>query len=371
MKNNSLIQTLGCVVLAGFCLVAQRASALPFIDTMNGYALGKLAGQVNPEANVWASTGTNATGVADITVTNIPLQYPGLECPGTNSFYFGGGSGYTDRVGVHPLTGTNVFVVSSGTIYYSFVLSLSNVLLMTSGGGFVCAFNTLTGPQGTQPTVGGARLYMRLASDNTGYNVGIGKNPATLSAVTWATNEFQPGDTNFLVGSYTFVDGGTSNDFAQLWVNPSPTNFGIVAPPTPDVTNNSGADLQSGGVNQIESFFFRQGNLAVPLLLVSNFRLGYCWACVTPPTNSAAYPPAVLSVTQPATNTAVISWSTNNPCFQLQTSSNLTGASSNWTMLNGVFGLTTNTNAFLFTNSVASSTNIITTKFYRLKGVLN
>jgi hypothetical protein len=154
-----------------------------------------------------------------------------------------------------------------------------------------------------------------------------------------------------------------------MWINPDPSTFGSATPPTPDITNNIGVDLQSSGANQIESFLFRQGNPEIPLIYTSNLRVGYCWACVTPPTNSAPYPQASLAVSSPTTNSAVISWSTNVPCFQLQSSTSL--APTNWTMVNANFGLTTNTNSFIVTNVIAGAATNSFAKYYRLKSVLN
>jgi hypothetical protein len=319
------------------------------------YPIGNLVSNLNVEGNFWTPMGTNNnTGTIDVTVTNYTLTYPGLVCPGTNSVQFGG-LGYTERIAIAPgvvstntnsVVVTNAFALTSGKIYYSYVFMITNLAGATTNGGFCTAFTTVTGPSATEPSVGGARFYVRLSATNQpfGYEVGIGKQPATLSAVTWATNEFVVGQTNFIVASYTFVDGGTTNDICQLWVNPSSANFGVAVAPSPDVINTNGADVQVAGGNQIESFYFRQGNAAIPIMLAANLRIGTNWSDVTPPINSNTGPsPVPLSVTYSAGN-ALISWPTNFASWRLQGRPILTGGSNIWT-------------------NVTSPTNIIGTNF--------
>ncbi len=314
-------------------------------------------------ANLAGTSGTN-----DMFVTNYPLAYPGLESPGTNSVYFGN-LGTTERVAVNAPAGANPFAVQSGTIYYSYVFSVVNPAQMSTTGGFVTAFTTVTGASGTQPTVGGARLYMRLSliNSSTSYNVGIGKNPSAVSGVTWAPNELNFGDTNFIVASYTFLDGGASNDTAQLWIDPAPGTFGAAFPPTPDVTNTNGNDLQVGSpaANQLESFYFRQGNAAIPIIVATDLRIAYCWGCVTPPANPPTPSVPTLAIAPGSAGSVTLSWHTNTPCWSLQSRATLASTNS-WATQGGVF---TNT-ATTFGTTYNIPTNS-TARYFRLKAIAN
>ena len=177
--------------------------------------------------------------------------------------------------------------MTSGTIYYSFIFQIPALGNDTTGG-FICGFNNLVGPQAANPTTAGARLY--IIPSGGGYLVGIGKQPATASVtnVSYAPTVLSFSSTNFVVCSYTYVSGGASNDICQMWLNPNPTNLGTVAPPPPDEVNTNGADVQTAGGNTIESFIFRQGNVQIPEVYAADLRIGYCWACVTPPAGISA-----------------------------------------------------------------------------------
>ena len=349
MKTNLLSRIFGILAVFAACFLSGAALSFPITDAFN-YPIGDLGGNTNIEGNPWTPMGTNTAGLADVVVTNFTLTYPGLLCPATNSVYFGGLSGYTERVAIAPavistnasnVVSTNVFALRNGTIYYSYVFVVTNIGAATTNGGFVTAFTTVTGASGTQPTIGGPRVYMRLNATNQpfGYEVGVGKQPATLSLVTWATNEFLAGggagnmSTNFVVASYTFVDSSTSNDVCQMWINPSSTTFGAAIPPAADVTNSSGSDIQVAGANQIESFYFRQGNSNIPFILASNLRIGTNWSDVTPPVNNntnSAPSPVPLSVVRSGGN-AIISWPTNFNSWRLQGTPSLISGSNAWT----------------------------------------
>jgi hypothetical protein len=365
IKKATSFGLIACIL----CVAAPMLEALPFAETFNNDPAGNLGGQLNAEGNPWTPMGTNGTtGTADVTVTNFNLAYPGLECPGTNSVLFGY-LGYTERVAINPPVGTNAFGTTGGTIYYSYVFYVTNVAQLTSSGAFVSAFTTVTGTSATQPTVGGARLYMKLSSINpsAAVNVGIGKNPASPSFVTWATNEINVGDTNFIVAAYTFFNSGASNDVASMWVNPNSNTFGAVFSPPPDVTNTNGTDVQVSGANQIESFYLRQGNSSIPLVLASNLRLGYYWGCVTPPSDPGPISEANMSLLASGTN-LTLSWGTNAPCFTLQSATSLASPFTNVVPLSA-FTLDATSNAY--TNIITLQSNSPTSKFYRLKQVAN
>src|ERR1700683_1182647 len=139
MKTKSSSLIINVLTVAIFCLLAPAAFSFPFTDAFN-YPVGNLGGNADTEGSIWAKCGpTNTT--PDVQVTNIIMTYPGLSCPGTNSVsFFSGadgptnGDGFSERIALAPLmetltTNTNtmavttnysVYVLTNGTMYYSF-----------------------------------------------------------------------------------------------------------------------------------------------------------------------------------------------------------------------------------------------------------
>src|SRR5205823_2743356 len=159
-------------------------------------------------------------------------------------------------------------------------------------------------------------------------------------------------DTIFVVGSYTFNSGTTTDDLSQMWINPPASSFGQANAPTPTLTNVNGNDL-----SQLASFVLFNRNSAEPALIYADeVRVGASWASVTPPAESATIPS--LGITQSA-NSSVVSWTTNAPGFLLE-SSGTVGDPNAW---NGVPGLVYIIGSqFVVTNTTSSGTT-----FYRLR----
>lgn len=368
MKTPKLILMFSAAALLNLGLPHEKAAALPFYETFNSYPQGTIAGNKNAEGNSWTPMGTNLAN--DVIVTNLTLDYPGLECNGTNSIIFGGNVGYTERVGIGPTNGTTTFAAVAGTIYYSFVFQVNNLAGLTAGGGFATAFTTVTGPSTNQPSVGGAPLYFRLNSGGESFDLGVGKNQLSPNAATFAGTNLTVGTTNFVVVAYTFVPGSNTNDYASLWVNPDPSTFGAAVPPVATVTNsNTNTDIQVGGANQIESFYFREANTVIPVIQASNLRIAHCWGCVTPPTNPPALVRATLSIALSGSNSLVTSWGTNAPCAVLQTTTNGL-PTTNWSQAPALTTVGVSTNGFVLTNNAAINSNT-PSRFYRLQSLVN
>ncbi len=262
---------LGCLSLS------PASAALPLYEPFDYPAAADLAGQSpNGGTDLWAATGTSGTGGTDaITIATGSLTVPGLASPLGNSILYGG-LGLTDRLSI----GTPI---SSGTLFYSFLFNVQDLGSLSTGGGFMAGFNNSVGTQTGQPTTIGARLLTRLSG--TGFNVGIEKNSGTAANFVFDTAVRNVGDTIFVVGSYTFNTGGTTNDGVSLWINPDMSTFGMASAPAPTLVGTVvGTDLGS-----IASFLFRQGSTtAVPGAVVADeLRVDTTWAGVTVPEPSS------------------------------------------------------------------------------------
>ena len=261
-----LYSFIGCVA------VFPAGAALPFYEPFD-YPIGvDLVGQgPSGGTDLWAATGTSgASGSDAITVAGGSLSVPGLAGSSGNSITYGG-LGLTDRISI----GTPV---TSGTLYYSFAFSVTDLSGLNASGGFMAGFNTAVGTQAGQPTTVGARLLTRMSAN--GFQIGIEKNSGTAANFTFDNTEHGVGDTIFVVGSYTF-SAGAGNDQTLLWVNPDPASFGLGSAPAPTITATlGGTDLSPS----IASFLFRQGNATtVPAAVVADeLRVDTTWAGVTP-----------------------------------------------------------------------------------------
>ena len=221
--------------------------------------------------DLWAAMGTNGvSGTDPITIAAGSLTVPGLAPSLGNSITYGG-LGLTDRISI----GT---AITSGTTYYSFALSVTDLGGLNTSGGFLAGFNSATGTATGQPTAIGTRVLTR--ASGTGFQVGVEKNSGTGANFIFDPEVFDVGETIFVVGSYTFVAGAT-NDVSLLWINPDPSTFESALAPPPTLT---APPLVGGDLTQIASFLFRQGNATtVPGVVVADeLRVDSTWAGVTP-----------------------------------------------------------------------------------------
>jgi hypothetical protein len=260
------------------CLgISSAYAGLPLYEPFNYPVGADLAGQSPNGIDAWAATGTGGAGGTDIIgIASGSLTAPGLPASLGNSIAYGG-LGLTDRIAL----GTSI---STGTVYYSFLFSVTDLGTLNATGGFLAGFNTATGTQTNQPGTVGARLLTRLSG--SGYNIGIEKNSGTAANFIFDNTVRNVGDTVFVVGSYTFNTGSSTDDGCALWINPDPSTFGLASAPAPTLTGMVvGNDLSP----TIVSFLFRQGNAsAVPGNVVADeLRVDTTWAGVTVPEPSA------------------------------------------------------------------------------------
>ena len=184
----------------------------------------------NPTGQGWWELGPDGAtgGGVQPTIASGDLSVPGLDSAGggqSAAFTFTG-SGNSARLNMTTGTGG----VTSGTVYYSFALKLTDLSRLDTTGTYFAGFNVVqshnSGLTGTPGTVG-PRIQAR--SDGAGFDIGIQKGSSGTGAAWYAT-AFGTADTLFLVGSYTF-NPSTGDDVAQLWVNPSATTFGNASAP--------------------------------------------------------------------------------------------------------------------------------------------
>jgi hypothetical protein len=220
------------------------------------------------------------------------LDVPGLEPSSGNRYTFTGNNSV--RFLFDPPQ-------TNSSIWFSFALRVDNP-------------STSTGSETTaglaQGTTTSFPCKVNLVGDGTGsYRIGMFKGGGTTGNGSIAPNVFTAADTVFVVGRYTFRPGTTTDDSGDLWLNPAQSTFGELAAPTPTLAD------QGAGVNDqpfTDAFMWRFAS-GYPKRTVDEFRLGYSWADVTPPTQP------LLSVAATNGNSVVLFWNTNTPLsFHLQ-----------------------------------------------------
>ncbi len=245
---------------------------MPYCEPFNYPVGSKLGGQTSPGFLTWDDVGTSTAGPYVTTVAG-NLNVAGLSAATGNSIWFGG-LGKSARFSFAPSS-----VVTSGLLYYSFVLRILDTNGLRSSGMFIAGFNNTMGTQTAQPTVIGTRLYIR--STESGFNLGLAKNSSIPADWVWDSRLFTTNQLIFVVGGYTFNPESTTNDVSSLWIDPSASDFGSGSPPAASLTTASGNDISSG---RIASFVFFQRDAAQPAaMLADELRIGPTWASVTPP----------------------------------------------------------------------------------------
>jgi hypothetical protein len=319
---------------------------MPYCEPFN-YATGvNLGGQTAASFLTWDDVGTSTAGPY-VTAVAGNLSVAGLPASTGNSVRFGG-LGKSARFSFAPSA-----VVSSGALYYSFLLRVLDTNGLSSGGVFIAGFNNTAGTQTTQPTVISTRLYIRTATG--GFNLGLSKASSTATDWVWDSRVFTTNSVLFIVGGYRFNTGSTSDDVSSLWINPTASDFGSVIPPAASLTTASGSDISS---SKIASFVLFQRDTTEPAaMLADELRIGPTWASVTPP------PSATLSTLSGFTNLGngtfqfAYTNSSGQPC-SVYASTNLAG----WTAI----GPATQIAPGLFQFAESSATNYHR-RFYQLR----
>lgn len=211
-----------------------------------------------------AWTGVN-TG-DQIFITSGSLNYTGLAPSIGNKISFDGGGRDYQRT---------VTAQTSGTVYMSFILQVTDITTLDTNGSYFSGFASGT-------ATFGATVWSKKNSAGTAYRLGF--NPRSTAANTsWSTTDMNINTPVFVVVSYQLV-AGAANDIVNIWINPDAATFNTAsAPTTTFAITNAGTDL-----TQIDRFFVRQAATATtPFIDLDEFRLGLTWADVTPVTQAS------------------------------------------------------------------------------------
>ena len=266
----------GSAILA--LAISTTAHAAVFYEPFD-YPTGPLHQSVNPGNNQkwYSSAPSPATAIDDrVQVVSGGLSKDGLPASVGNSVTFGD-AGRTDRI----YFGTNR---SSGSVYYSLLLNVTDLTDGAVGGATIAGFNNT--PQtdanddtAAQPTAISGRLILKPVG-TTGYQVGAGKASGTASSFAFTPVEtpFALNENVLIVGRYTFNTGSTTDDVFDMWVNPSSATFADNAlEPAPTISSTT---LGDGG--QIATFILRQTDNVVPAgIQMDELRVDTTWAHVT------------------------------------------------------------------------------------------
>lgn len=251
-----------------------------FVFTTKAQLLNYESFNYTPDGTMGLYTQSGAAWVRlntgdSILVTSGNLSYTGLPSSTGNKISFdGSGSDNYKIVTASPVT--------SGSVYYSFILNVSSLGGLGTTGGY---FTSIA--QAATTTSYGTSVWTRKSSgDPSKFNIGV--STRSNSTVSWLSSELTPGTPYFIVVAYDIISG-TANDVGRIWLNTSAIGG---AEPAADATSASGTDLGSQGIDKI---LVRQDNATnTPFIELDEIRVGTTWADVTP---SGATPS--LSISSP------------------------------------------------------------------------
>src|SRR3954447_22977463 len=254
-----------------------------------------LLGQTNTSAGTTAGAVPNswlraAPAAAPATAIKIgtgslttPAEASTLKSPIGNDVTITGSSlGAADRLAFRSDAPTNTSV-TSGTIFYSFLLNASSLTGMsaatTGGEYFISLNNTANAATTTNPSVIPGQMRVKIDSaDSTKFDLGMfTQHTPTATDAAWSNVganalSLDVNRTYFVVGSFTL---GTTNS-TKLWINPDQTFFGgatAAAITRQDTTSGTNGTT-------VGSILLHQR--PVGTLSLDELRVGSTWAEVTP-----------------------------------------------------------------------------------------
>lgn len=260
----------------------------PFADATGSggtaYTVGaNLVGQINAQGLTWYQVGAGAPA-AKIASGNLSIS--GLASSSGNSLSItplgSAGSTWTySRFGLDS-SGT---LYTDGTLYYSMAMRVADLgSTLQAAGGFIAAFNSSAGASSGNTVSTGllGRTVLRpvtFGDASAGFQIGVQKQGNASDMVYYTDQAFMTSDTVFLVVSYTF-NGGSQDDVASMWINPSSGTFGAVSAPTPTLFTTTAVNDGT----QLGSFLFFQRSSALNPneVIFDELRMGTSWADVTP-----------------------------------------------------------------------------------------
>jgi len=206
----------------------------------------------------------------DILIAADNLTYSGLESSTGNKVTFNGSG----------IDASKAFTTqSAGTVFYSFIMNVSDLGSLNATGGYFTGF-------AQNSTTFGATVWTGL--DGAGYKIGINPRTSTTTNMVWVTGTQSLNNSVLVVVSYEF-GAGSGDDIVNIWVNPSPSTLGQASAPTPSATatNTGGTDLT--GISQI--FIRQDSDTETPFIGMDELRVGTSWADVTPAATADVTPP--------------------------------------------------------------------------------
>ena len=243
--------------------------------------------------------------------------------------------------------------ISTGTVYLSFIINITNVDLDTVGGYF-------TG-FGSSTTTFGSTVWTK--KSGSGFNIGF--NPRTTVANTlWDNTVYALNEPVLIVVSYELVSG-TTNDVSKIWINPGSTSFGANEPTPLYNVINTGTDMTS-----INRMFIRQDNpTKTPFIDMDEIRVGSSWASVTPTAtgiNAISFENEITIYPNPVKNTLNIK--SNEPLKQIIIY-DLTGKSlktkENYNENNLTINISDLSKGIYFIQTISTTGKTFTTKFIK------
>ena len=235
------------------------------------YTVGSnLAGQTDAGGQSWFTAGT---GTVQPTIAAGDLTISGLASSGGGESAAFGGNGNNARINLSVGAGG----ITTGTVYFSFAMKITDLTGLTTGGQFFFGFNNTQGSQTTVPNTVVSRVEMRSAGAGL-YNIGLQEgSTGTIGNLAWGSQTFTTSDTVLVVGSYTF-NPSTGDDVSQLWINPSSTTFGAASAPTATLTSSGGTDI----ARIASAVIYDRGSGEAAAGLMDDLRFGTNWSDVTP-----------------------------------------------------------------------------------------
>ncbi|MEO6434320.1 MAG: PEP-CTERM sorting domain-containing protein [Tepidisphaeraceae bacterium] len=307
-KQTRRIATLASVSLAASAATQTSRAALalyePFNYTVatglagvNGQALtatGSPVGYTAPNGNQWFSASYSAHTTTynqanDALVNANDLTVAGLDKPGTSNAVNFGGAGSSPRLAFTSID--NAGDGSARPAYFSIAFQITDLSATNAAGGLLAGFNNTRGSQSTNPSTVGAALFVKASGG--GFVMGILEQGTDATQATYDTTVLNLNQTYFVVGKYTIFGtvntGGatpTTDDTAEIWINPLSSTFGGGDPLGSLIAVNPRSDVPTNltdGNRTIQTILLRQGtgNSATNIVF-DELRVGTTYADVTP-----------------------------------------------------------------------------------------
>lgn len=262
-ESCNIMKRLSLVAVGVGCMLFQAHATLLFSDNFNYTPGTTLGGQVNPGSGYTWGPGE----AANLSIGSGNLTYFGLQDLGGNELSVTWGAASSD---------TNGFAtVSSGSIYYSFLLDVTTT---PSANSYLTSLN----PSTTTPGGGTDALSVYFGTAASGYRLGLRTGSDSTSYATGLTL-----DTTYLV----VVQFNFSANQASLYLDPASATFGGATPPTPTLTGTP-----VNAVTSIDNVGFKSQSSGSTAFDIGNVLIGTDWADVTPVPEPVTFALAGLGV---------------------------------------------------------------------------